>query len=61
MEAGLAAALTLELAPPTTRLAEAYPAQLAEELVEALQLDGSGVLLDVGCGTGSLTLLLAHW
>jgi cyclopropane fatty-acyl-phospholipid synthase-like methyltransferase len=42
-------------------LAEAYPAQLAEELVETLQLDGSGVLLDVGCGTGSLTLLLAHW
>jgi SAM-dependent methyltransferase len=37
----------------------AYPAQLAEELVKALPLDGSGVLLDVGCGPGSLTLLLA--
>jgi SAM-dependent methyltransferase len=37
----------------------AYPAQLAEELVEALPLDGSGLLLDVGCGPGSLTLLLA--
>jgi SAM-dependent methyltransferase len=37
----------------------AYPARLAEELVKALHMDGSGVLLDVGCGPGSLTLLLA--
>jgi 2-polyprenyl-3-methyl-5-hydroxy-6-metoxy-1,4-benzoquinol methylase len=37
----------------------AYPAQLADLLVAALQLDGSGRLLDVGCGPGSLTLLLA--
>ena len=37
----------------------AYPPQLAAQLVEALRLDGSGVLLDVGCGPGSLTLLLA--
>lgn len=37
----------------------AYPAQLAEVLVDALELDGSGRLLDVGCGPGSLTLLLA--
>ena len=37
----------------------AYPPQVAAELVEALPLDGSGVLLDVGCGPGSLTLLLA--
>ena len=36
-----------------------YPAQVADRLVEALGLDGSGVLLDVGCGPGSLTLLLA--
>jgi SAM-dependent methyltransferase len=36
-----------------------YPPQLAEQLVQALPLDGSGVLLDVGCGPGSLTLLLA--
>jgi SAM-dependent methyltransferase len=37
----------------------AYPAELAEALVDALELDGSGRLLDVGCGPGSLTLLLA--
>ena len=37
----------------------AYPVQLADTLVAALQLDGSGRLLDVGCGPGSLTLLLA--
>jgi SAM-dependent methyltransferase len=36
-----------------------YPTQLSAQLVEALQLDGSGTLLDVGCGPGSLTLLLA--
>jgi SAM-dependent methyltransferase len=37
----------------------AYPRQLTEQLVRVLPLDGSGVLLDVGCGPGSLTLLLA--
>src|SRR5947209_6469738 len=37
----------------------AYPEQVAEALVAALELDGSGRLLDVGCGPGSLTLLLA--
>ncbi|NAZ86067.1 class I SAM-dependent methyltransferase [Kineococcus indalonis] len=36
-----------------------YPPELAGELARALPLDGSGVLLDVGCGPGSLTLLLA--
>ncbi|MGA3151188.1 MAG: class I SAM-dependent methyltransferase [Streptosporangiaceae bacterium] len=36
-----------------------YPAALAEALRPALGLDGSGRLLDVGCGPGSLTLLLA--
>ena len=37
----------------------AYPARLVEVLVSALELDGTGRLLDVGCGPGSLTLLLA--
>lgn len=37
-----------------------YPPDLAERLAETLDLDGSGRLLDVGCGPGSLTLLLAH-
>ena len=37
----------------------AYPPELAERLTELLELDGTGRLLDVGCGPGSLTLLLA--
>lgn len=37
----------------------AYPPQLATALVDALDLHGTGRLLDVGCGPGSLTLLLA--
>ena len=37
----------------------AYPPELAERLAAVLGLDGSGRLLDVGCGPGSLTLLLA--
>ncbi|HEV3361011.1 MAG TPA: class I SAM-dependent methyltransferase [Pseudonocardiaceae bacterium] len=37
-----------------------YPVALADTLVERLGLDGSGRLLDVGCGPGSLTLLLAR-
>ena len=36
-----------------------YPIDVADALVAALALDGSGRLLDVGCGPGSLTLLLA--
>jgi SAM-dependent methyltransferase len=35
-----------------------YPAELAEVLAAEISLDGSGRLLDVGCGPGSLTLLL---
>ena len=38
----------------------AYPVELAEALARALKLDGSGRLLDVGCGPGSLSLLLAR-
>lgn len=37
----------------------AYPPAMVDLLVDALGLDGSGRLLDVGCGPGSLTLLLA--
>lgn len=36
-----------------------YPDAVAEALRRALDLDGRGRLLDVGCGPGSLTLLLA--
>jgi len=36
-----------------------YPPAVAEALRAELRLDGSGRLLDVGCGPGSLTLLLA--
>lgn len=36
-----------------------YPPGLAEAIGTALDLDGTGRLLDVGCGPGSLTLLFA--
>ena len=36
-----------------------YPPELAAALQVELELDGTGRLLDVGCGPGSLTLLLA--
>ena len=36
-----------------------YPAELATAFQEELGLDGSGRLLDVGCGTGQIALLLA--
>jgi SAM-dependent methyltransferase len=38
-----------------------YPTQLADALASELGLDGSGRLLDVGCGPGTFTLLLALW
>jgi SAM-dependent methyltransferase len=37
-----------------------YATGLADRLAEALSLEGRGRLLDVGCGPGVLTLLLAH-
>jgi SAM-dependent methyltransferase len=37
----------------------AYPPELADRIAAELALDGTGRLLDVGCGPGSLTLLLA--
>ena len=36
-----------------------YPTSLAQAIRDELGLDGTGRLLDVGCGPGSLTLLLA--
>lgn len=36
-----------------------YPKELVDALREQLRLDGRGRLLDVGCGPGSLTVLLA--
>ncbi|MBQ0903432.1 class I SAM-dependent methyltransferase [Micromonospora sp. U21] len=36
-----------------------YPPRLAQAIADELGLDGTGRLLDVGCGPGSLTLLLA--
>ncbi len=36
-----------------------YPPQVVTALVGALGLDGTGTLLDVGCGPGSLTLPMA--
>jgi SAM-dependent methyltransferase len=38
-----------------------YPPALAEAVTDELRLDGSGRLLDIGCGPGSFTLLLAPW
>ena len=38
-----------------------YPPGVAQTLVDRLGLDGAGILLDVGCGPGSLTLLLAPY
>jgi SAM-dependent methyltransferase len=38
-----------------------YPIALAHALAKQLELDGAGRLLDVGCGPGKFTLLLAPW
>jgi len=38
-----------------------YPRSLASTLASRLGLDGTGRLLDVGCGPGSVTLPLAGW
>ncbi|MEV5967949.1 class I SAM-dependent methyltransferase [Kribbella sp. NPDC051952] len=39
----------------------AYPVALAEAVRDELGLDGTGRLLDVGCGPGALTLLFAPY
>jgi len=46
-------------APYYTRGRMPYPPELAAALRDKLNLDGTGRLLDVGCGPGSLALLLA--
>jgi SAM-dependent methyltransferase len=46
-------------APYYARGRVAYPQAVADLLAAEVGLDGSGRLLDVGCGPGSLTLLLA--
>ena len=38
-----------------------YAPGFAETLSAALDLDGRGRLLDVGCGPGNVTLALAPW
>ncbi len=52
--------LYLGSAPYYARGRPPYAPGLAERLAEALSLDGTGRLLDVGCGPGILTLTLAH-
>jgi SAM-dependent methyltransferase len=37
-----------------------YTAGLAQAIADALELDGSGRLIDVGCGPGTIALRLAH-
>lgn len=38
-----------------------YAPELAERIADALSLDGTGRLLDVGCGPGIVALALAPW
>ncbi|AZB41775.1 class I SAM-dependent methyltransferase [Bacillus sp. FJAT-42376] len=38
-----------------------YPSSLIRMLVDRFRLDGKGQLLDLGCGTGQLTLRLSDW
>jgi SAM-dependent methyltransferase len=45
--------------PPLHRGRVPYSGELIDRLVTALSLDGTGELLDLGCGPGSLTVLLA--
>ena len=38
-----------------------YPPELLERLAERLKLDGSGRLLDLGCGPGTVALAMREW
>jgi SAM-dependent methyltransferase len=46
-------------APFYSRGRVGYPPELVEKMVATLALDGSGRLLDIGCGPGSISLMLA--
>jgi trans-aconitate methyltransferase len=48
-------------APYYARYRAPYPAQLIADLVAHYELDGTGRLLDLGCGPGTLTLPLAPY
>lgn len=52
--------LYLGSAPHYVRGRLPYAPGLADELANALELDGRGRLLDVGCGPGVVALALAH-
>ena len=41
------------------RCRPSYPQQFFDDLVERFRLDGTGRLLDLGCGTGQLVITLA--
>jgi hypothetical protein len=48
-----------EVASFSARYRRGYPPAFIEALAQALRLDTSDVVADVGCGTGQLTIPLA--
>jgi SAM-dependent methyltransferase len=52
--------LFLGAAPYYARGRLPYPPELADTLADALHLDGTGRLIDVGCGPGTIALRIAH-
>ncbi|MFI5781232.1 class I SAM-dependent methyltransferase [Nocardia sp. NPDC051570] len=42
-----------------SRYRPSYPQEFLDDMIQRLRLDGTGRLLDLGCGTGQLTLPLA--
>ncbi len=47
--------------PQYARYRSGYPADEVERLAAGLGLDGRSRVIDIGCGTGQLTLPLARW